>query len=115
MSEEQKTDINKKPERRRSLISQQWLIKNIPFFLFLSVLAVIYIYNGHHTEKTIKEINRTSSELKSLQYEFKIISSEFMNSTKQSEVVKAVEYVGIKEILDPPVKLNDSEEKNNNK
>ena len=38
-----------------------------------------------------------------------------MNSTKQSEVVKAVEYVGIKEILDPPVKLNDSEEKNNNK
>lgn len=114
MSEEQKKDIKKKSAKRRGLVSQEWLVRNIPFFLFMSLLAVLYIYNGHHAEKTIKDINRISKELKDLEYQYKIISSDYMSSTKQSEVIKAVEGTGIKEILEPPVKLNSSEVENNN-
>jgi len=33
------------------VINQVWLVKNIPFFLYLSALAVVYIYNGHHAKK----------------------------------------------------------------
>ncbi len=107
MSETKKVDESTLKEGRKSLISQQMLVKNIPFFLFLSVLAVVYIYNGHHAEKAIKDINKTSRELKELQYEYKMIRSEWMFSTKQSEVVKSVEAYGIKEILEPPVNLSD--------
>ncbi len=94
-----------KKEPKRIFISQQMLVKNIPFFLYISVLAVLYIYNGHHAEKTIKDINKTSKELKELQYEYKMVRSDWMFLTKQSEVVKQVEPFGIKEILEPPTKL----------
>ena len=76
--------------------------------LFLSLLAVLYIYNGHLSEKRIKSINRSARELKELQYEFKTIKSELMFETKQSEVVKAVEPLGLKELMVPPLKLKDS-------
>lgn len=107
MSETKKVDELPLKEGRKNLISQQMLVKNVPFFLFLSVLAVMYIYNGHHAEKAIKDINKTSRELKELQYEYKMIRSEWMFSTKQSEVVKSVAGYGIKEILEPPTNLSD--------
>jgi len=93
-------------EVSRLMISQVWLVKNVPFFLFLSALAVLYIYNGHHAEKSVKDINRTSRELKELQYEFKMVRSEWMFMTKQSEVVEAVKGQGLKEITEPPVVLD---------
>lgn len=102
-----------KKEPKRIFISQQMLVKNIPFFLYISVLAVLYIYNGHHAEKTIKDINKTSKELKELQYEYKMVRSDWMFITKQSEVVKQVEPFGIKEILEPPTKLQVDSLENN--
>jgi cell division protein FtsL len=95
-----------KIERRGFIISQVWLVRNVPFFLFLSALAVVYIYNGHHAEKAIKDINKTTREVKDLQYEYKMLRSEWMFITKQSEVVKAVAPAGIKEILEPPFALD---------
>jgi cell division protein FtsL len=97
-----------KKENKWFAINQAWLVKNIPFFLYLSALAVTYIYNGHHAEKTIKDINKTSKELKDLQYEYKMVKSEWMFLTKQSEVVKMVAPTGVKENLVPPITINDS-------
>ena len=97
-----------KLEWRKMLLSYQWIVKNTPFFLFLSLLTVLYIYNGHVAEKTIKDINRSSRELKELQYEYKTIQSELMFQSKQSELVKAVEPLGLKELSQPPHRLKDS-------
>jgi cell division protein FtsL len=105
MQEQQK---ELKREWRRLLLNYHWIVRNIPFFLFLSLLAVVYIYNGHYAEKTIKNINRTARELKELQYEYKTVKSELMFKSKQSEVVKAVEPLGLKALLQPPVKIGDS-------
>ena len=95
-------------EWRKLLLNYQWIVKNIPFFLFLSLLTVLYIYNGHFAEKTIKDINRSSRELRELQYEYKTIQSELMFQSKQSELVKAVEPLGLKELSQPPLKLKDT-------
>ena len=98
----------KKKEGKWLFINQVWLVKNVPFFLYLSALAVLYIYNVHHAEKAIKDINKTSRDLKNQQYQFKMVRSEWMFMTKQSEVVKAVEASGIKQILEPPIAIQDS-------
>ena len=45
----------KKKEGKWLFINQVWLVKNVPFFLYLSALAVLYIYNVHHAEKAIKD------------------------------------------------------------
>ncbi len=94
-----------KTENKWLFINQTWLVENVPFFLFLSALAVVYIYNGHHAEKAIKDINKTARELKELQYEYKMLRSDWMFMTKQSEVVKAVSPNGLKEILEPPLMI----------
>jgi hypothetical protein len=86
----------------------QWLVKNIPYFLFLAVLAVVYIYNGHYSDNTIKNINKTGRELKELQYEYKTLKSEVMLRSKQSELAKSVEPLGLKELREPPFFLYDS-------
>lgn len=92
----------------RRLLGYRWIVKNIPFFLFLSVLAVLYIYNGHYADKTIRNINEVSKEIKELQYEYKTLKSEVMFRNKQSELAKAVEPLGLKELTAPPVVLYDS-------
>src|ERR1700712_2595113 len=97
-----------KSKSRRRLFNQQWMVKNIPFFIFLALLAVLYIFNGHYSDNTIKDISKTSKELKELQYEYKTLKSEVMFRSKQSELAKAVEPLGLKELVKPPMVLKDS-------
>ena len=107
----------KAPTRSRwkpSLLGYRWIMKNIRFFLFLAALAVIYIYNGHYADKVVRDINRTNKELKELQYEYKTLKSEVMFRSKQSELARAVEPFGLKELTLPPYLLTDSTEKNKN-
>lgn len=89
-------------------LNYQSVIKQVPFFLFLALLAVIYIYNGHYADKTIRNINRTSKEVKELQYEYIDVKGQVMGQSKQSELVKAVEPLGLKELTGTPVVLKDS-------
>jgi cell division protein FtsL len=89
-------------------LNYQSLVHQVPFFLFLAALAVIYIYNGHYADKTIRNINRTAKEVKELQWEYKTVKSEVMFQSKQSELVKAVEPLGLKELTEAPVVLTAS-------
>ena len=94
--------------------SYRWIMKNIGFFLFLASLAVVYIYNGHYADKVSRDINRTGKELKELQYEYKTLKSEVMFRSKQSELAKAVEPFGLKQLTQPPYILPDTTEKTKN-
>lgn len=89
-------------------LNYQSIVKQVPFFLFLAGLAVLYIYNGHYANKTIRNINRTEKEVKELQYEYTAIKGELISRSKQSELIKAVEPLGLKELVVSPVVLLDS-------
>jgi hypothetical protein len=89
-------------------LNYQSVVKQIPFFLFLALLAIIYIYNGHYADKTIRNINRTAKEVKELQHEYKTVKSEVMFRGKQSELAKAVEPLGLKQLEAAPVVLKDT-------
>lgn len=96
----------------KRLLNYKAVVKQIPFFLFLAFLAVIYIYNGHMADKTIRNINKTSNELKELRYEFKDVQGDVLKRSKQSELIQAVEPLGLKELTTAPVVLIDSNETN---
>ncbi|MES1223468.1 MAG: FtsL-like putative cell division protein [Bacteroidota bacterium] len=96
------------PVNWKRLLNYQSIVKQIPFFLFLTALAVVYIYNGHYADKTIRDINKTAKDVKELQYEYKTVKSEVMFRSQQSELAKAVEPLGLKEITVTPVMLKDS-------
>jgi hypothetical protein len=86
-------------------LNYQSAVKQVPFFLFLALLAVIYIYNGHYADKTIRQINNTARDVKELQHEYKTVKSEVMRRGRQSELVNAVKPMGLKELTETPVVL----------
>ena len=106
MSEEK--EISRRRRQRKRLFGYRWIVKNLPFFLFLAVLAIVYIANGHYADNTVRNINKVNRELKELQYEYKYFKSEVMFRSKQSEMAKAVEPLGLKELRVPPAVLVDS-------
>jgi Bacteriodetes cell division protein (FtsL-like) len=93
-------------------LNYQSVVKQVPFFLFLTLLAVVYIYNGHYADKTIRNINRTAKEVQELKYEYIAVKGEVMFQSKPSELIKAVEPLGLKELVQSPIVLNDSTGKN---
>jgi hypothetical protein len=94
---------NKNP--LKGLFNYQWIVKNIPFFLFLSVLTVLYIANGHKADKIVRRINSTTTELKDLQYEYKTLKSEVMYRSEEGQIVKAAEPLGLKVSKEMPDRL----------
>lgn len=109
MQEQKTKERNTKADFKLSGL-KRWLnyhsiVKQVPFFLFLAFLAIIYIYNGHFADKTIRSINKTAREVKELQYDYKTVKSEVMFRSKQSELIKAVEPIGLKELMESPVVL----------
>jgi Bacteriodetes cell division protein (FtsL-like) len=84
------------------------IVKNIPFFLFLALLAIVYIYNGHHADKLVRKITATEKNIKELEYEYKTVKSDLIFRSKASELVKAVEPMGLKEPKVPPMLLSDT-------
>ena len=83
-------------------------MKNIPFFLFIGLLTVLYIANGHYADKTIRKINATAQHLKEMEYEFKTVKREVIFRSKESELSKAVGPLGLKELVSPPMRIGDS-------
>lgn len=93
MTETTRGKPNKNP--LKGFFNYQWIIKNIPFFLFLAVLTVMYIANGHKSDSTIRKINSTTSQLKDLQFEYKTLKSEVMYKSQEIQIVKAAEPLGL--------------------
>ena len=103
----EKTPIENKQDWKRWL-NYHSIVQQVPYFLFLAFLAVCYIYNGHQADKTIRAINRTEREVKELNYEYKTVKGELIARSKQSELIKAVEPLGLKELVVAPIVLLDS-------
>ena len=101
-------DLNPAQAGWKRWLNYQSIVKQVPFFLFLAVLAVMYIFNGHYADKTMRKINRTAKEVKELKYEYIAVKSKVMYQSKQSELVKVVEPLGLKELTQSPVVLKES-------
>ena len=81
--------------------------KQLPFFLFLAVIAIVYIANGYYAERTVRQINDANKELKELHSEYITTKSTLMQVSTQSSVAKlAGEHVaGLQESKEAPKKI----------
>lgn len=102
------TTTKEKKLNWKGWLNYQSIVQQVPFFLFLTLLAVCYIYNGHYANKTIRLINKAEREVKELQFVYKTVKGELIARSKQSELVKAVEPLGLKELVVSPIVLVDS-------
>jgi hypothetical protein len=73
----------------------------LPFLLYISFLAFIYIANNYLAENKIREINQLRKEVKELRYEYINVKSTLTNIEKQSQISKQLNSKGIKENTEP--------------
>ena len=90
-----------------SLIANDFIVKQLPYIVFLVALAFTYIANRYHAEKVVRASIELSKEINELRAEAITTSSELMFISKQSEVAKLVEErgLGLKESVEPPKKI----------
>lgn len=111
MAEEIHTGSGESQSRKiglKHLFGHKWVVRNIPFFLFLTGLAVVNIYFGHYSEDLSRKIGVAEKKLKEMEYNYKTIKSDVIFRSKWSELVAAVAPLGLKELEAPPVYLEDS-------
>jgi Bacteriodetes cell division protein (FtsL-like) len=104
ISTEQQEATEPRPTKRFR-INYLWLVKHLPFILYLSLLALIYIANGYYADKNIRAINKTSNELKELRWQYLNLKSDLMFRSKLSEVAKSVAPMGLEELTSPPQQI----------
>ncbi len=73
----------------------------IPYLLFLAFLAFVYITNDYLLENKVRTITRLQREIKELRYEYVSVKSNLMTLSKQSQLEKRLESLGIKENMEP--------------
>jgi hypothetical protein len=79
----------------KSMLNYEWIVLNINFFLFLALLAIMYIANGHLTDKSIRKINTTKKEIKQLQFEYKTLKADLMLKSEAINIDKAMAPYGL--------------------
>jgi len=87
------------------LIGEGIPVKLVPPFLYAATLALIYIWSNHRAENTIRKIERVQQEVEDLRADVTTLEADYMYSSKQSEVAKKIEILGIYEIDAPPTKI----------
>ncbi len=75
--------------------------KLFPFLLFIALLAFIYIANNYLAEEKVRRINHLHKELKELRFEYIDSKSNLTELSKQSQLAKKLEAMGIKENKQP--------------
>lgn len=88
-----------------NFLTRENTVKQLPFILFLCLMAMGYIANSYYAEQTVRDINKITNEIKENRSEYITTKSDLMYLSKQSEVAKAVEGIGLKESVVPPKKI----------
>lgn len=79
--------------------------KLVPKIVFLVVLGVFYIWNTHYSDRLSRNFERTKKEVQDYRADYTTLKADYMYESKQSEVARKVESIGLKEGLKAPKKI----------
>ncbi|HMN05317.1 MAG TPA: FtsL-like putative cell division protein [Flavobacteriales bacterium] len=86
-------------------LTRETVLANIPTLLFVVGLMLAYIGYGYWTERTVRELDRTSSELKEMRSEYITIRSHLERAERQSQVADDIGGLGLRESRVPPKRI----------
>lgn len=89
-----------------SFLTRENVLGNMPFILFCAGLMIIYIAYGYHTERIVRELSSTEAELKEQRSEYITVRAQLEKTEQQSQVAAGIVDLGLKESVDPPVKVS---------
>ena len=90
-----------------TILTNRLITKQLPYIIFVTFLAMIYIGNRYHAEKIVRETTRLKKEIQELRAESISTSAELMYKSTKTQVLKSIEdkHLGLKEPVVPPRKI----------
>ena len=78
------------------------LMQYLPYALYLVMLGVLYIGNGHRVDRVIRGIESTKLQVEELRADYMTAKADYMYALKRTEVVKRAKKLGLVESPKPP-------------
>ena len=90
-----------------SVLTRSWVVNQVPFIIFITFLAILYIANRYHAERIVRETVKIQHEVKELRFESITTAADLMYISKQSEVARMVQekIPELEELVEPPSKI----------
>lgn len=89
------------------VFTREEVVAQLPFLLFLTLLAFVYISNHFSVEKLLKEAAALNKDIQELRIEAITTSSDLMYFSKQSVILDKVRESGVdlEELTEPPRRI----------
>ena len=90
-----------------TILTDERVTRQLPFLLYLALMAMLLIANRNWSEKTIRQVEVLQDTIDELRSESITLSAKLMDASRPSEVAKKVEQanIGLKEPIKPPRKI----------
>ena len=94
----------------KGFISTEKATSALPFIMYLALLGMIYIANMHLAEKTIRDIDDITKEVKERGWDYKTAKADMAFKSTLTEVAKRADTLGVRQSIEPPQKITVKEE-----
>jgi hypothetical protein len=80
-------------------------LSHLPFVFYIAFLGMLYIANGYYAHNRLKDLDALDNSITELRTQYIIAEDKLMYLSKESELSKATDYMGLKESVIPPDKI----------
>ncbi|MGF7037956.1 FtsL-like putative cell division protein [Mucilaginibacter lappiensis] len=94
----------------KGILSTEKATSALPFVMYVALLGMIYIGNMHLAEKTIRDIDNITKEVKERGWDYKTAKAEMAFKSTLTEVAKRADTLGVRQSVEPPQKITVKEE-----
>ncbi len=88
-------------------ISWNWMLDNIPYLIFVTLLGLLYILNTRSAEKVFSDVSHLNKEVEELRWEYltkKAKAEKLMSKNNITNLINK-HNIGLKTFTEPPQKM----------
>jgi len=88
-------------------LSWDWILENIPYLVFVTILGLFYILNTRSAEKVFTEVSHLNKEVEELRWEYltkKANAEKLMSKNNLTNLINK-NNIGLKTFTEPPQKM----------
>ena len=89
-----------------SFFKLESLISTIPYFLFVVVIGIFYIWNNHRGVEMVRDSREVNQQLLEKQFYYNATKDSLTQHSRQSTVAKMVDTLHMQELSNPPFTIN---------
>ncbi|MDG1710478.1 MAG: FtsL-like putative cell division protein [Schleiferiaceae bacterium] len=90
---------------RGSFFGHPIILKNLPFVLYITTLALIQIWAAHRAESNVRIISKMTVEINELESQYLDSKSKLMKMGQESSVQLRAEELGLIEMSQAPISI----------